>query len=66
MCKRCGETVDHLLLHCTVAQELWSLVFSMFEIHWVMPKRVADVLFDWMYCFGKHGSSFAWNIAPLF
>lgn len=57
MCKRCGETVAHLLLHCTVAQELWSLVFSMFEIQWVMPKK------NW---FGKHGSSFTWNITPLF
>ena len=32
MCKRCGESVDHLLLHCPVACELWSLVFCLFGI----------------------------------
>ena len=36
MCKRCGESVDHLLLHCPIASELWSLVFCLFGIHWVM------------------------------
>lgn len=24
MCKRNGETIDQLLLHCSVAQELWT------------------------------------------
>jgi hypothetical protein len=38
MCKVHGESVNHLLLHCSVAQELWSLIFSMFGIAWVMPR----------------------------
>ena len=25
MCRRSGETVDHLLIHCSVAAELWNL-----------------------------------------
>ena len=33
MCKRCRELVDHLLLHCPVAWELWSLLFCLFGIH---------------------------------
>ena len=33
MCKRCGESVDHLLLHCPIDWELWSLVFCLFGIH---------------------------------
>uniref|UniRef100_A0A2N9FVR5 Reverse transcriptase domain-containing protein n=1 Tax=Fagus sylvatica TaxID=28930 RepID=A0A2N9FVR5_FAGSY len=28
MCKRSGESVDHLFLHCSVAMELWSMVFE--------------------------------------
>ena len=27
MCKRCEKSVDHLLLHYSIAWELWSLVF---------------------------------------
>lgn len=32
MCKRTGETVDHILLHCDVARELWLFVFSLFGV----------------------------------
>ena len=27
MCKRVGETTNHLLLHCLIARELWNMVF---------------------------------------
>ena len=37
MYKRDEETIDHLLMHCPVARELWNLVFSLFGILWVMP-----------------------------
>ena len=32
MCRCNGETVDHLLLHCSKAYRLWSLVFRSFGI----------------------------------
>uniref|UniRef100_A0A2N9G1A5 Reverse transcriptase zinc-binding domain-containing protein n=1 Tax=Fagus sylvatica TaxID=28930 RepID=A0A2N9G1A5_FAGSY len=41
------ESVNHLLLHCTVAQELWSLIFALFGIAWVMPRGVVDLLSCW-------------------
>ena len=44
MCKRCGESVDHLLLHCSIAWELWSLVFYLFGIQWAMPHTVLELL----------------------
>jgi hypothetical protein len=44
MCKRTGESVDHLLLHCDVASSLWSSLFSRFGMSWVMPRRVIDLL----------------------
>ncbi|KAL4613723.1 hypothetical protein ACB092_07G001100 [Castanea dentata] len=28
MCRHCGETVDHLLLHCEMAYRLWSFIDS--------------------------------------
>ena len=36
MCKRCGESVDRLLLHYPIAYEMWSMVFCLFGICWVM------------------------------
>jgi hypothetical protein len=36
MRKKSGESIDHLLLLCKVA-ELWSLHFQLFGVVWVMP-----------------------------
>uniref|UniRef100_A0A2N9HBH8 Reverse transcriptase zinc-binding domain-containing protein n=1 Tax=Fagus sylvatica TaxID=28930 RepID=A0A2N9HBH8_FAGSY len=51
MCKADGESVDHLLLHCPYAKELWDMIFGLFGLQWVMPKRVMD-LFS---CCGMRG-----------
>ena len=64
MCRCNGETVNHLLLHCGKAYQLWSLVFRSFGISWVLPRSIADTLFSWWNWFGKHSSS-VWNLAPL-
>ncbi len=45
MCQSNKESVDHLLLHCHVAGELWNIVFCSFRIQWVLSKRVVDLLF---------------------
>ena len=29
MCRRGGETTNHLLLHCLIARELWNMVFAL-------------------------------------
>jgi hypothetical protein len=44
MCKKTGESVDHLLLHYDVASALWSSLFSRFGLSWVMPRQVIDLL----------------------
>ena len=33
MCKRNGELVDHLLIHCPLASDLWSMILTLFGIH---------------------------------
>ena len=32
MCKRNGESVDHLFLHCPFAMDLWSMVLGLFGV----------------------------------
>ena len=44
MCKGGGESVDHLLVHYPIASEIWSMIFCLFGICWVMLQRVADLL----------------------
>jgi hypothetical protein len=44
MCKASGESVEHLLLHCPYAKEIWDMVFALFGIQWVMPRGVLALL----------------------
>jgi hypothetical protein len=44
ICKKSGESIDHLLLHCEVAIEVWNMVFQLFGVMWVMPGRLNDCL----------------------
>ena len=64
MCKRNGESVDHLLIHCPIAFDLWSMVFTLFGIHWVMPKTVVDLLACWQGKLGRHRNSAIWMTVP--
>ena len=64
MCHCCGETVNHLLLHCGKAYWLWCFVFRIFGISWVPSCTVQDCLFSWWNWLGKH-SSYIWNLVPL-
>ena len=64
MCKRCGESVDHLLLHCPIDYELWTMVFCLFGLQWVMPKRVIDLFTAWQRFFGRHRNIAFWKAVP--
>ena len=59
-----GKTVDHLILHCGFAYVMWSYVFGLFGVHWVMSHRLIDLLVGWRNWFGKC-SSVMWNLATL-
>lgn len=46
MYKKSGVSIDHLLLHCDVAKELWSYILTFFGVEWVMPRQVIDLLYS--------------------
>jgi hypothetical protein len=64
MCKRTGESVDHLLLHCDVVYTVWSAFFSCFELSRVMPRRVVDLLGCW-WSSGRPRSATVWKMVPM-
>jgi hypothetical protein len=37
MCKKSGESIDHLLLHFDVVRDLWGYFLILFGVEWVMP-----------------------------
>jgi hypothetical protein len=64
MCKADGESVDHLLLHCTYARELWEMIFALFGIHWVMPRRVIELFDCWQGSMGRQQNLVIWRAIP--
>ena len=66
MCRRSGESVDHLLLHYPIAYEQQTMVWSLFGLHWVMPQRVLDVLASWQGTFGRHHNEAVWIARFIF
>jgi hypothetical protein len=64
LCKRDGELVDHILLHCDVASALWNNIFSRFGIFWVMPRSVLDLVACWWKS-GRSRSATTWKIVHI-
>jgi hypothetical protein len=64
LCKRDGESVDHILLHCNLASALWNNIFSRFGISWVMPRSVLDLVACWWKS-GRSGSATSWKMVPI-
>jgi hypothetical protein len=47
MCRRNGESVDHLLFHCEASGALWNAFFNCFRLSWVMHTRIIDLYACW-------------------
>jgi hypothetical protein len=64
LCQSDGESVDHLFLHCSMATDMWSMVFGLFGVEWVMPRTVMDLFSCWMGQLGQHDSVLVWKMVP--
>ena len=42
------------VVHCDVVFVLWEVVFRALGIQWMLPRRIADLLFKWRNWLGKH------------
>ena len=57
MCKCNGESIDHLLLH-------FSIAIDLFGVHWVMTRSAVELLACWQGRFGHHGKGDIWMVVP--
>ena len=44
LCGKDEETINHLLLNCSMARLLWDLLLAIFGVNWVFPKSVRETL----------------------
>jgi len=65
MCKKSGESIEHLLLHCEVGCDLWSYILTLFGVEWVMPRMVLELLTSWGASFGYGSAKEVWRLVPL-
>lgn len=47
LCRKNEETVNHLLLHCSVAIDIWSMLYRLFELSLVMPQNLRRAQLSW-------------------
>jgi hypothetical protein len=64
LCKQSGESVDHLLLHCSMASELWSMVFGLYGLSWVMPSQVLHLWTGWQVSLCDSRNLAVWRMIP--
>jgi hypothetical protein len=64
LCELDEESVDHLLLHCGAARDLWNAFFARFGLCWVMPCSVKEVFDSW-WSSGHSRSAVVWKIVSL-
>lgn len=65
-CKRAGKSSNHLLLHCPIASQLWSMVSTLFGgFFCVFPKDVVELLACWPGKFRKHRNGVIWKMDML-
>ncbi|KAJ9671525.1 hypothetical protein PVL29_025297 [Vitis rotundifolia] len=67
-CFLCGceeESVNHILLHCTVVRVLWEIALALFGAQWVFPERVKEVLDSWRGPFVGKKRKKIWTSIPL-
>jgi len=65
MCKKNGGTIDHLLLHCEVARDLWNYILTLLGVEWVMQRIVLELLTSWGASIGYSPNKEAWRLVPL-
>jgi hypothetical protein len=62
MYKRSEKFVHCLLLHCEIARALWSAIFSLVGLVWIMLKRVVNLFACWRGLGGSSHSAVVWKI----
>ena len=64
MCHCIEEIVNHLMIHCEKAYQLWCFVFRSFGVSWFLQRTVIEPLFEWRNWLEKYSSNI-WNLPLL-
>ena len=65
LCECEEESVNHILIYCTVVKALWDIVFGLVDVKWVFPGTVKEVLASWRGSFVGKKRKKIWDAIPL-
>ena len=65
LCECEEESVNHILIYCTVVRALWDIVFGLVDVKWVFPGTVKEVLASWRGSFVGKKRKKIWDAIPL-
>ncbi|KAF5465777.1 hypothetical protein F2P56_015755 [Juglans regia] len=65
MCKQNVKNINHVLLDCELARDLWVVIFSTFEIELVMPHRTVELLDCWWNPCWSSKNLDIWRTVPM-
>ena len=65
MCLRDEESVNHLLLNCSIASTLWYSVADWFGCSWVFPDCILDHFLSWKSPIGSSRGKEMWRLSFL-
>ncbi|XP_022865490.1 uncharacterized protein LOC111385340 [Olea europaea var. sylvestris] len=64
MCKKDGETINHLFIHCDGVRWLWDSILASQSMNWVLLRRIEDLVWAWKRKFRDKDSKLLWNLIP--
>ena len=56
-----AESINLILLHCSVVSLLWDIIFAIVGAHWVFPKTVKEAIISWKDSFVGKKRKKVWN-----
>ncbi|RVX20330.1 DNA ligase 1 [Vitis vinifera] len=65
LCECEEESVNHILIYCTVVRALWDIVFGLVDVKWAFPGTVKEVLARWRGSFVGKKRKKIWDAIPL-
>jgi ribonuclease HI len=64
LCSEDVETVDHLFIHCSFAQQCWNFVMQKLNLSMPLPYTLWDLFQSWPILFSKSFFACIWKCSP--
>lgn len=65
LCLSAEESVNHLMLNCSMANSIWSAILNYFHVSWVLPRHIGELFEAWKLQIGATRGRTMWRLSFL-